>query len=75
MLECHVTFTQRRTLFINTILNVNPKFSVFDLKSLFYYIISLKDICIIEITSRKCIRVTMDNYCYKNKCIGLDFYL
>ena len=45
LFECHdITLAQRRTFFINDILNTNPNFSVFDLKSLFYYVISLKDV-------------------------------
>ena len=49
LFECHcITLTQRRTLFINNLLNTNPNFSVFDLKSLFHYVVSLKDVYIIE---------------------------
>ena len=41
LFECHdITLTQRRSLFISNILNTNPNFSVFDLKSLFYYVVS-----------------------------------
>ena len=44
LFECHdITLTQRRDLYINNILNTNPNFSVFDLKSLFYYVVSLRD--------------------------------
>ena len=56
-----LSLTQRRQTFINDILKVNTHFIKFDKKNLFYYILSLNDCSIFDLTVLF-IKDVMENY-------------